>query len=271
MRLLADPDNTDHGIEQVIHYHAPSCHIAQSGIDFLSYIGERRTGAGISTRHASIADCGKEHGDNGDEDWGHHVSAAAIAEHPKHRHGSHWLNHDHAIENQIPKSKCAAQARRRRHCSGGNSFHGCAYWIMPRAKLSILKRFCSRILNSRSCAVGWRKLGCGVHARASIAQVSLRCLMTACKGEAKARHISVDALVLAVGDLIGFVPYANAAVRSDVLVERLPCRKMCGIARLCVGDEMVEATPVLRDHGASPINGSMAGEESERRVGRELL
>ena len=86
--------------------------------------------------------------------------------------------------------------------------------------------------------------------------------MRAGEGEAEARHVDVDGLVLVGGDLVGFVPDADATVVADALVEGLPCREVRCVALLSVGDEVVEAAPVLGDHNAGPVEGGEAAEEA---------
>ena len=41
VRLLADPNDANHGIEHVIHHHAPTCHVTSRRIDFLADVGKR--------------------------------------------------------------------------------------------------------------------------------------------------------------------------------------------------------------------------------------
>ncbi len=149
--LLADPDDADHRIEHVVHHHAPSGDVAERGIDLLADIGEGRASAGISPRHAAIADRRKQHGHHGDQNGGDHVAMAAIAEHAEHRHGRNRLNDDDAVKNQVPKSEGAPQA--------GRSGSGCHLGVLDYAcaKLSILKRF--RVMLS---GAGLRKARSGV-------------------------------------------------------------------------------------------------------------
>ena len=111
MRLLAAPHDADHGIEHVIHDHAPSGDVAEGGIDFLPDIGERRTGAGIGARHAPVTERGEEHGNHGDQQRGDDVPAAAITQYAEDGHGSDRLDYDDAVENQIAQRKRAPQAR----------------------------------------------------------------------------------------------------------------------------------------------------------------
>jgi hypothetical protein len=80
MRLLADPDNADHGIQKIIHDHAPTSYIAQRRINLLPNVGEGGTRAGVHSRHASIADGGEKHRNHGDENRGHNVAPAAVTE-----------------------------------------------------------------------------------------------------------------------------------------------------------------------------------------------
>ena len=55
------------------------------------------------------------------------------------------------------------------------------------------------------------------------------------------------------------------------LVEGLPGGKVFGAPGLGVGDEVVEAAPVLGDHDTAPLDGAAGGEEAEFGVGVELV
>ena len=99
VRLLAAPDGTDDGVEHVIHDHAPSRNVAECRIDLLADVGERRTGAGVGSRHAPIADGREQHGHHGNQDGGHDMSVPTVAEHAEHRHGRDGLDDDDAVEN----------------------------------------------------------------------------------------------------------------------------------------------------------------------------
>jgi hypothetical protein len=92
-----------------------------------------------------------------------------------------------------------------------------------------------------------------------------------CLGEAEARHVGVDSFGLVGSDLVRLVPDANGAVVANALVESFPRRQMGCVACLCIGDEMVEASPILCHRNASPVDGSLCGEKAERGVGVELL
>jgi hypothetical protein len=48
-------------------------------------------------------------------------------------------------------------------------------------------------------------------------------------------------------------------------------REVGGVAGLGVGDEMVEAAPVLGEHNSAPVEGGVGGEEAEKWVGVELV
>src|ERR1700733_10891892 len=82
--LLAAPDNADHGVEDVIHHHAPASDIPERWVDLLSDVGECRAGTGISPRHPAIAERGKQHRHHGDEQSGDDMAVAAVAEHAEH-------------------------------------------------------------------------------------------------------------------------------------------------------------------------------------------
>ena len=112
--------------------------------------------------------------------------------------------------------------------------------------------------------------GVWIHAGAGVAEVSGGGFVGAGDGEAEAGHVGVDGLVLAVGDLVGFVPDAYGAVVADALVEGLPGGEVGGVARLGVVDEVVEGAPVLGDHDSGPVDGGEAAEEAEGWVGVEL-
>src|SRR6266851_6704897 len=112
MRLSRAPDHANQWIHNVIHHHAPTRHIPDRRVDLLRHIRERRPRARVRSRHPTIADGGKKHGHHGDQECGHHVAAAAIAQRAKGRHRRHRLQHDHSVENQIPKRKRPPQPRR---------------------------------------------------------------------------------------------------------------------------------------------------------------
>ena len=111
MRLLAAPDGADDGIEHVVHDHAPAGDVAQGGVDFLADVGESRPSAGIGARHAAIADGGKQHRYHGDQNRGDHVPTSAVAEHAEHGHGRDRLDHDYAVQDQVPEGERPSQAR----------------------------------------------------------------------------------------------------------------------------------------------------------------
>ena len=91
--------------------------------------------------------------------------------------------------------------------------------------------------------------------------------MCAGEGEAEAGHVDVDGLVLVGGDLVGFVPDADGAVVADALVEGFPCGEVRGVALLGISNEVVEASPVLSHGDAAPVDGRVACEEAQLRVG----
>jgi hypothetical protein len=97
--LLANPDNADHRIQEIIHHHAPTRNVAQRGVDLLSNVSEGGPCAGIRSGHASIADRGEQHRDHGNENRGDYVAAPAVAEHAKHRHRRDRLDDDNAVKN----------------------------------------------------------------------------------------------------------------------------------------------------------------------------
>ena len=113
MSLLADPNDANHRIQHVIHHHAPAGHVAKRGTDFLTYISEGGTSAGICPRHAAIADRGKQHSDHRDQDGGDNVSMTALAQHAEHRHRRHRLNDDYPVQNEIPKRERSSKTRPR--------------------------------------------------------------------------------------------------------------------------------------------------------------
>ncbi len=109
MCLLAAPHDADHRVEHVIHDHAPPGDVAERGIDFLPDVSERRAGAGIGARHASVAEGGEQHGNHGDQQRGDDVAASAIAQHSEDGHRGDRLNYNDSVKNQIAKRECAPQ------------------------------------------------------------------------------------------------------------------------------------------------------------------
>ena len=89
-------------------------------MNFLRNVGKRRARAGIRARHASVADAGEEHGDHGNQDRGDDMSVAAFGEHAEYGHRRDRLNHDHAVQNQIPERERAAQAGSGAVCGWGD-------------------------------------------------------------------------------------------------------------------------------------------------------
>ena len=85
-------------------------------VDFLRHIRERGTGAGIGPSHAAVADSRKKHSHHGDEDGGDHMAVTAIAECPEGGHWRHRLNHDDAVQYQVPERQRPPQAWRGTRC-----------------------------------------------------------------------------------------------------------------------------------------------------------
>ena len=100
------------------------------------------------------------------------------------------------------------------------------------------------------------------HAGAGVTQVSGSGFVGSGWGESEAGHIGVYALILAGGDLVGFVPDADGSIASDVLIEGFPCGEVGCIARLGVVDEVVEGAPVLGDHDAGHVEGGESAEKA---------
>lgn len=86
-----------------------------------------------------------------------------------------------------------------------------------------------------------------------------------------ASTVGVDALVIAVCNLISFVPDADGAVRFDALVEGFPGWEVDGVTGLGVSDEMVEAAPVLGNHDSAPVKGWVGGKQAQRRASVEFF
>ena len=110
-RELAAQDRAHDGIEHVVHGHAPSRDITKRGMDLRPDIGERRAGAGISPSHLPVADRSKQHGHHRDEDGGDRMAVRALAHHSVNRHRRGRLDHDHAVENEVPKPESATETR----------------------------------------------------------------------------------------------------------------------------------------------------------------
>ena len=85
MSLLRAPDGADQRVKDVVHHHAPSGDVTRCRMDFLRDIGEGRTGAWISARHAAVTNTREQHGDHGDEDCGDDMSASAVAQNARKR------------------------------------------------------------------------------------------------------------------------------------------------------------------------------------------
>jgi hypothetical protein len=110
--LLADPDDADHGIEQVVHDHAPAGYVSERRIDLLSDVSEGGSSAGVGARHAPVADGREEHGHHRDEDRGDDMPVSAIAEYAEHGHRRDRLNDDDAVQDQVPQREGAPELSR---------------------------------------------------------------------------------------------------------------------------------------------------------------
>ena len=84
-----------------------------AGMNLLRHIRKRRSRARIRSRHPPIADARKQHRHHSDQDRRDHMPMPAVAEHPKYRHRRHRLDHDHAVQNQVPQRQRPPQPRRR--------------------------------------------------------------------------------------------------------------------------------------------------------------
>src|SRR5208337_4075356 len=93
----------DERIEHVIHRHTPSGDIAKGRMKFLSHISERRPCAWINSGHSAITNCGKKHGDHGDEHSRHGMAVRAHAHNAIHWHRRCRLNDNETIQDEIPK------------------------------------------------------------------------------------------------------------------------------------------------------------------------
>ena len=112
MGLLRAPDRADKWIEHVVHHHAPPRNVSCGGMNFLGHIREGRTSARIGACHASVADPREQHAHHGNENGCDHVAMTAIAERAERGHWRHRLNHNHAVQNQVPERQSAPQTWR---------------------------------------------------------------------------------------------------------------------------------------------------------------
>jgi hypothetical protein len=64
-------------------------------------------------------------------------------------------------------------------------------------------------------------------------------------GQAEFRHVDVDAFAFSRLDEIGLVPDADCPIVANSAIESGPSRKMVTRAIVCLGDELVEAFPIL--------------------------
>ena len=119
-------------------------------MQFAPYIGVGRAGAGIDARHPSITHCGENHRDHRDQDGGDHVSSAGVAENAVGGHGRGGLDHDDAVQNQVPKRQRSAKPG-----SGGGRSNGREWLPFPRIGLcrvqrcQLLKRFRTSFTSQR--------------------------------------------------------------------------------------------------------------------------
>ena len=110
MRLLRAPNRADQRIEHVIHDHAPAGDISRRWMNLLRNVRECRTRARIRARHSSVADPRKQHRHHCDQDRRHHVAFSPFAQHAEDGHRRHRLNHDDAVQNQVPERERSPQA-----------------------------------------------------------------------------------------------------------------------------------------------------------------
>jgi hypothetical protein len=112
----------------------------------------------------------------------------------------------------------------------------------------------------------WPHAGCG------IAKVAGGGIVRAGAGEAVAGHVEVDGLRLSGSDLIGLMPDSNNAFGvSGALIEGLPGGEMVGVTSVGVGEEMIEATPILDERRSTRGEAGLGAEEAEGGVSVELL
>ena len=102
-RSLAGPDDADDRVEDVVHQHGPADDVAGLRVDLFGDVAEGGTGARIDARHASITDCGKEHGDHADQDGGDDVAAGDVADDAVDAHRGRGLDDDDAVGDKVPE------------------------------------------------------------------------------------------------------------------------------------------------------------------------
>src|SRR5215831_2013670 len=103
VRLYRTPDYANQWIYDVIHDKAPARDKTEAGMDFLRHIGECRPCAWIGAGHFAVAHRCEQHGHHSDQNRGHHMAPATVAQGTKYGHRGHRLKHNRAVQNQIPQ------------------------------------------------------------------------------------------------------------------------------------------------------------------------
>ena len=119
MQSGRDPDGVDERLQQVVENHRPARQKSQMRIEAPAHIRIRRARSRIQRTHASIADRGDQHGEQGDQDDGDEVTVRKFLRHAVQRHRRNRLDQNDAVKNQIPKRERTPQTRHTRTGRGG--------------------------------------------------------------------------------------------------------------------------------------------------------
>src|SRR6185437_8723156 len=110
-RGLAAPDDTDDGVEYIVHEHGPPDDITRFRVELLGDIRKGRAGARINARHAAVADGREEHRNHCNGDGRDNVPVGKIADDTVDAHRRRGLDDDDAVDDQVPQLQGALQLR----------------------------------------------------------------------------------------------------------------------------------------------------------------
>ena len=103
VRLSRAPNGADQWIHDVIHDHAPTGDVPGRRMNLLRHISESGARARVDGRHLAVAERRAQHRHHGDQDRRNYVPVSAIAQRSKRRHWRNRLQHNRAVQNQIPQ------------------------------------------------------------------------------------------------------------------------------------------------------------------------
>ena len=100
-------DGVDGGDDEVVEEHGPAGEEAGVGPEGAADVGVRGAGGGVARRHASVAERGEHHGDHGDEDGEHDMSAGVDEDDAEDADRRDGLDEDDAVDDEVPHGEDA--------------------------------------------------------------------------------------------------------------------------------------------------------------------